>query len=218
MATLDIGVCVAQGESKVRTRALAPRRHAVRTENTMNWRLTALACLAVLLLSPAGALAQVADPMGRPPMMGTLFRSICMATRANAEQAGAAALAQGFVRVSDVADGALRYQTSIGATTYTLVTVTEIYVEEPGQKETCIIVQEPGDAFTTAAVAALLGAMPIPAEGGLSVWRLAEEAGQLNMLRPGEDERALAASRAHTLYDVSVNQTAAQNMIIYVHW
>jgi hypothetical protein len=141
-----------------------------------------------------------------------------MATRADPTLAGAAALEQGFVRASEAAANRRRYQTTIGPTTYTVITITENYTSAPGQKHTCAITQEPGDAFTTAAVAAIVGGMPTQAEGDMSVWQMVEEAGVLTLLRSGEGERALAASRAHTLYEVTVIQTAAENVIIYVHW
>lgn len=185
----------------------------------MNWRVTALVCFAGLALSPAAVAQQTAVyPLVRTETPASLFRSICMATRANAALAAAAALAEGFVRASDGASGAPRYQNTIGATTYTMMTVTENYTPPPGQKETCVIIQEPGDPLTTAAVAALMGGMPALAEGELSAWQLVEEAGQLNLLRLEEDERAQAAARTHTLYYVTVTQTAAKNMIIYEHW
>ena len=67
-------------------------------------------------------------------------------------------------------------------------------------------------------MAAIVGGMPILAEGELSAWQLVEDAGQLNLLRLDEDDRRSAAAGAHNLYEVTVTQTAAQNMIMYVHW
>ena len=69
--------------------------------------------------------------MGRPPIMGTLFRSVCMDTRADPALAGAAALAQGFVHASEAAANRRRYQTTVGATTYTVITITENYTWRP---------------------------------------------------------------------------------------
>lgn len=140
-----------------------------------------------------------------------------MATRADPALAGAAALAQGFVRAPEGLANRRRYQTTIGSRTYEVITITENYASS-GQKHSCAIIQEPGDPYTTAAVAAIVGGMPTWAEGELSVWQWVEVAGVLTLLGSGEGERALAASRAHTLYDVTVNQTAAQNMIIYINW
>jgi len=184
----------------------------------MNRRLTALACLAGLALSPATVAQQtVIDPQGRPPEAATLFKSICMQTWANAAAAGAAALGQGFVRLYDPPGVTVRYNKTIGQATYTVVTITQTYSNNPGQAETCAIVQEPGDVLTLAAVAAIVGGMPTASEAELSVFQLVENAGILTVLKSGEDKQAQAAKPLGKLYEVTVSQTPGTNKIIYAH-